>query len=163
MAEKFTFHLPMTAGTMEIGAEPGTREALQSVTTHLSTFGTVIASAGLMLTSGLLGCPTSEDAQGYPELNGYTRLLTYGANEDNLVAVAAVAYLARAIAGRDVIEENPSFPDLVGVIEEWQRQGHSFRDLRYKYAQAVEWVSMDVQNVTKMLEQVRKEAEALDE
>lgn len=136
---------------------------LQALIEQVSQTGTIVASAGLMLTSALLNCPMTEGAEGYAALNDHTRVLTHGAGEDNLNAVAAIAYVARAIGGHDVLETHPEVPQLLGVIEEWQRGGRSYRDLRYVYARAVEYVSADVKQLTEILKALRELWESKDE
>ena len=132
------------------------QDVLQQTIDHMSMMGVMVAQTGLVLGQAMMNCLGDVEVQDGETIINHLRTLTHGAADDAPVPVTICCYLARAIKGDKVLHESAEIETVLGIIEEWAHEDRSFADLRGLYSKGIALTSRDVNQLTEMLQAVRK-------
>lgn len=136
-------------------------EGLAMTAQYMTTFGMVITQAAMVIQQAYLACPVSGACRGEDLIN-HMRSFTHGAEADQPVPLTALAYLARAVTGDDILQKHPHMDTIINELESWANglENPDMRDLRDVYARAADQASKDVSAVADILNAVKKEMES---
>ena len=145
------------------------REQLMLYAQVVGTYATAITQAGIILGNALVGCPFNGGTQ--DEIRDYFRqwIAFSPEDQDDPTRPIATAYVARAIAGDNILEEKPNPEEVIAIIERWIAGApalgltRSFKDVREVLGRAIGQASHDIDGFTSAVKQVKARVEELNE